>query len=69
METLKLKAIIQDGSIYNLIVHKPDGMLYHRQTNAMMGRNVSALVEYLKNPANDDVLRRLMVEVESHWNV
>jgi hypothetical protein len=68
METLKLKAIVKDASFYKLISVKADGMLYHSETSSMLGRNVSDVVMYLKNPINEDVLSRLMKEVEGYWN-
>jgi hypothetical protein len=68
METLKLKALVKDASFYNIVVSKPDGMLYHSKTSSMLGRNVLDVVEYLKNPLNEDVLVHVMDEVESYWN-
>lgn len=68
METLKLKALVKDASFYKIISLKADGMLYHSATSTMLGRNVSDVVTYLKNPLNEDVLVRLMGEVENYWN-
>jgi hypothetical protein len=68
METLKLKALVKDASFYNIIVSKPDGMLYHSKSSSMLGRNISDVVEYLKNPLNEDVLVNIMSEVEHYWN-
>jgi len=68
METLKLKALVKDASFYKIISLKSDGMLYHTATSGMLGRNVSDVVIYLKNPLNEDVLVKLMNEVEDYWN-
>lgn len=68
METLKLKALVKDASFYKFIITKADGMIYHTAKNAMMGRNVSDLVEFLKNPLHEDVLSALLNEVEKYWN-
>jgi len=68
METLKLKALVRDASFYKFIVNKPDGMIYHAKQNAMLGRNVSDVVEFLKNPLNEDLLADLMEQVEKYWN-
>lgn len=67
METLKLKAVVKDATFYKFISPKPDGMIYHTQTQAMLGRNVADVVEYLKSPLNEDVLTRLLFEVEEYW--
>ena len=68
METLKLKSLVKDASFYKFIVTKPDGMIYHAKKHAVMGRNVSDVVEHLRNPLNEDVLADLMGEVEKYWN-
>ena len=68
METLKLKALVRDASFYKFIVNKPDGMIYHAKQSAMLGRNVSDVVEFLKNPLNEDILADLMAQVEKYWN-
>lgn len=68
METLKLRALVKDASFYKVIALKADGMLYHSPTSTMLGRNVSDVVEYLKNPLNEDVLVQLLGEIETYWN-
>tara|TARA_R110002153_G_scaffold116125_3_gene259741 strand:+ start:208 stop:1344 length:1137 start_codon:yes stop_codon:yes gene_type:complete len=68
METLKLKSLVKDAAFYKVIALKVDGMLYHSQTSTMLGRNVSDVVEYLKNPLNEDMLLKLLAEIEGYWN-
>jgi hypothetical protein len=34
----------------------------------MLGRNVSEILEYLKNPVNEDMLDLLMAKVEELWS-
>lgn len=68
METLKIKAIVRDASFYKFIATKADGMIYHSAKNAVLGRNVSDVVEYLKNPLHADILEDLLAEVEKYWN-
>lgn len=67
-EDLKIKAIIKDASFYKYIIVKPDGMLHEASQNVMLGRNVSDILEYLKNPTNDDMLDLLMAKVEDIWS-
>lgn len=67
-EDLKIKSIIKDASFYKYIIVKPDGMLHESSQNVMLGRNVSDILEYLKNPANDDMLDLLMAKVEDLWS-
>lgn len=68
METLKLRALVKDASFYKVISLKADGMLYHSPTSTMLGRNVADVVEYLRNPLNEDILVQLLEEIEAYWN-
>jgi len=68
VEILKIKAIVKDATFYKYITAKSDNMLYETATNTALGRNVSEVLEYMLNPINDDVLDRLMENVESLWS-
>lgn len=68
MEDLKLRALVKDASFYKVISPKADGMLYHTATATMLGRNVSDVVEYLKSPVNEDMLVKVLSEIEKYWN-
>ena len=68
METLKVRAIIKDATFLNIIVHKPDGFVYHRATNVLLGRGPADITEYLKNPLNDEILSDILKHVEKQWN-
>jgi hypothetical protein len=68
MESLKLRALVKDATFYQQIVNKPDGMIYHAKTSAVMGRNVVDVVEYLRNPLHEDVLKDMLQEVGKYWN-
>ena len=68
METLKIKSIVRDSVFFKYIINKPDGYIYHTKTNSLLGRNVSDVVEYMKNPLNEDILKDLNMAVEKLWN-
>jgi uncharacterized coiled-coil protein SlyX len=68
MESLKIKVIVKDSSYYKFIATKGDGFIYHMQTSTMLGRNVSDVAEYLKNPLNEEILIDLTKKVEKYWN-
>jgi hypothetical protein len=68
METLKIKSIVRDSVFFKYIINKPDGYIYHTKSNALLGRNVSDVVEYMKNPLNEDILKDLNMAVEKLWN-
>lgn len=68
METLKIRAIVKDSNFYKFIATKSDGFIYHMESGANMGRSVSDVVEYLKNPLNEELLIDLTKKVEKYWN-
>lgn len=68
METLKIKAIVKDCSYYRFIATKADGFIYHLETTTMLGRTTVDVMEYLKNPLNEEILINLTKKVEKYWN-
>jgi len=68
METLKLKALVKDASFFKILAPRADGMIYHIPTTTMLGRNPSEVVEYLRNPLNENILIDLMNSIEDYWN-
>ncbi len=68
METLKIKSIVRDSVFFKYIINKADGFIYHTKSGSMLGRNVSDVLEYLKNPLNEDVLKDLNQACEKYWN-
>jgi hypothetical protein len=68
METLKIKSIVRDSIFFKYIINKADGYIYHVKSSAMLGRNVSDVIEYLKSPLNEDVLVDLNKACEKFWN-
>ena len=67
METLKLRALVKDANYYKVLATKPDGYIYHLKSSTMLGKTPSDIVEYLKNPLNEDVLKDLTTNVENYW--
>lgn len=68
METLKIRAIVKDSHFYKFIATKADGFIYHMSSSALMGRTLTDVVEYLKNPLNEEILVDLTKKVEQYWN-
>jgi len=69
METLKIKSIVRDSSFFKYIAPKSDGYIYHMKTQNLLGRNVSDVIEHLKNPLHEDVLNDLTEACEKYWNL
>jgi hypothetical protein len=68
METLKIRAIVKDSAYYKFISTKADGFIYHTETTTLLGRTQPDVVEYLKNPLNEEILVNLTKKVEQYWN-
>jgi hypothetical protein len=68
METLKLRAMVKDATYYKIIITKADGFIYHKDNSALLGRSQVDVVEYLKNPLNDELLQDITKKVEKYWN-
>ena len=67
METLKLRAIVKDSTSYKFIAIKGDGMIYDMDSASAMGKNPTQVVEFLKNPLNEEIFKRLMGKIEVYW--
>jgi hypothetical protein len=68
-ETLKLKAVVKDATYYKYLSLRGDGMIYHMDSGTALGKNVSHVVEYLKNPLNEEILNGLLKKVEKTWEL
>ena len=68
MEVLKIRAIVKDAMYYKFLATKSDGFIYVMSSGTMLGRTLADVVEYLRNPMNEDVLKDLMERVEQFWN-
>jgi len=67
LETLKMRAMVKDAAFYKIVSLRNDGMIYHSASGTMLGKNVSEVVEYLKNPLRDDVYKMILADVEAYW--
>jgi hypothetical protein len=68
METLKLRSLVKDANFYKIIATRGDGFIYHMKSTSMMGKNSSDVVEFLKNPLNEEILADITKNVETFWN-
>lgn len=67
METLKIKAIVKDASYIKVIAARADGFIYHLESGTILGKTPSDVVEYLKNPLNEQLLTDVQSKVEKTW--
>jgi len=68
METLKIRELIKDASYHKVISPRGDGFIYHMQTSTMLGKTPSDVLEYLKNPLNEQLLVDIQSKIEKTWN-
>lgn len=68
LTTLKLRAIAKDAAYHKYIVTKGDGFIYHLSSSTMLGKNLFDVVEFLKNPTNEQITGQIVSKVEDHWN-
>jgi len=68
METLKIRAMVKDASYHKIIASRGDGFIYHLESSTMLGKTPSDVVEYLKNPLNEQILVDIQAKVEKTWN-
>ena len=68
MESLIIKALISDAHYYKHISLKSDGMIYDMESGTALGKNNEHIVEFLKNPLNEDTYKRLLDRVEAQWS-
>ena len=57
MKNLKLRALVKDAMFYRFIMVKSNGWIEPLDNSIRLGKVPSEVVEYLKNPENDEVLK------------
>lgn len=67
IDELTRRAVVKDATELRLIEPKGDGRLYFIKGNAALGKNIEEIVEYLKNPLNEDTWLALRDIVETKW--
>ena len=63
-----MAAMVKDATYHKIIATRGDGFIYHMQSGTMLGKTPSDVVEYLKNPLNEQVLIDVQGKVEKTWN-
>ena len=67
MQDLKIRAMIKDAMSYSLMITKTDGFIYDKYSGNKLGTRPLEVLEYLKNPKNDDTLQRYIEEMNELW--
>ena len=68
MEDLKIRALIKDCLTNDLMKTKSDGFIVDKYSGEQLGKRPLEVLDFLKDPKNDDILTRYMTEIEPIWN-
>tara|TARA_R100000541_G_scaffold14340_1_gene23763 strand:+ start:1126 stop:2142 length:1017 start_codon:yes stop_codon:yes gene_type:complete len=68
MESLKLNSLVKDALACSLLSSKSDGYIYDKKSGLKISSTREGVVEHLKNPANDEMLERLLGDVNDFLN-
>jgi hypothetical protein len=67
MEDLKIRSLVKDAMFYRFILPKSNGWIETLDGNARLGKKPSEVVDFLKDPINEEVLTNLLNKVEPYW--
>ena len=68
MEELKIRSLIKDGLYYRFITTKAGGWIEPIDSAIRMGKRPSEVLDFLKDPNNEESLLSLMDKVDPYWN-
>jgi len=68
MENLTLRTILKDGSYYQFITNDNKGWIIESETKIKLGKNNEEVLEYFKNPLNEEITDRLFKQVSNYWD-
>ncbi len=68
METLKLTALVKDCMFYRFITFKSGGWIETLDSGVKLGKRQEEVVDFLKDPENEEVLNSLLYKIEPYWN-
>ena len=68
MEELKIRALIKDGLYYRFLTTKAGGWIEPIDSGIRLGKRPSEVLEFLKDPNNEESLLSLMDKIDPYWN-
>tara|TARA_R100000656_G_scaffold120316_1_gene94521 strand:+ start:534 stop:1550 length:1017 start_codon:yes stop_codon:yes gene_type:complete len=69
MENLILRAVMKDASYYQVITNDNKGWIIESETKIKLGKNNEEVLEYFKNPLNEEVTDKIRGQMEGYWNL
>tara|TARA_R100000908_G_scaffold64394_2_gene48178 strand:+ start:1174 stop:2187 length:1014 start_codon:yes stop_codon:yes gene_type:complete len=67
MENIKIRALVKDALFYRYITTKSNGWIETTDGSIKLGKKPTEVLEFLKNPENEETLMTLMSKVEQYW--
>ena len=67
MENIKIRALVKDAMFYRYISTKGNGWIETLDGGIKLGKKSSEVLEFLKNPENEEIMMNLMNKVEQYW--
>ena len=68
MQDLKIRAMIKDAITHGFIQAKSDGYFHDEFAGVKMGKRPLEVLEFMKNPENDETLTHYLEKIEPIWN-
>ena len=68
MEELKIRALIKDGLYYRFLTTKAGGWIEPIDSGIRLGKRPSEVLEFLRDPNNEESLLSLIDKVDPYWN-
>ena len=67
MENLTLRALIKDSTYYQFMTNDNRGWIIESETKVKLGKNNEEILEFFKNPLNEEILDRMLSQVKNYW--
>ena len=64
MEDLRINSMVKDALAINILTTRSDGYIHHKKTSSKIATTRPGVVEFLKNPVNDEMLMDIKKQVE-----
>ena len=67
MENLTLRTLIKDASYYQFMTNDSRGWIIESETKVKLGKNNEEILEFFKNPLNEEILDRMLSQIKNYW--
>lgn len=68
MATIHIRAYILEAAFLKRIISKSDNRIYNKETGSMLGANLEEVVEFLKQPVNQNELDNIQAQIDPIWS-